>query len=217
MHVDLVLAIYEDTWEEEESKAWQKEPDPAAWQRSGVKKVETDIRDRRIRGRDQVIGYMEATQNERLTAWTLPDTGWVASEVPFEVDLGGVRVRGFIDLIMVDPQTGALLVRDIKTGAKKPVGTVQLATYAIALRKQYGVHVAWGDYWMCKDDCASSPEYLGDIPEARIASQYQMVDASIRDERWPANVGDHCARCDVARHCPFVGGETPAGADFLGT
>lgn len=128
-----------------------------------------------------------------------------------------MKVKGFIDLIMEDPTTGALLVRDIKTGAKKPVGTIQLATYSIAMRKKYGVEIAWGDYWMCKDDGPSSPEYLGGIPEQVITSQFQIMDAAEQDQMYTANVGDHCGRCDVAKHCPFVGGQAPEGIYMLGT
>lgn len=213
----LALDVFTESWELEEEKAWEQEPAPDGWQRSGMKKTHTDLADRRARGRDQVLAYIENTAKERLRPWTLPDTGWVASEVPFEEDFGGVRVKGFIDLIMQDPDTGALQVRDLKTGVKKPVGPIQLKTYAIAMRKKYGVDIAWGDYWMCKDEGPSSPQYLGDIPDILIESQYQIMDASADEERYGANIGDHCSRCDVAKYCPFVGGTAPEGIPFLGT
>jgi putative RecB family exonuclease len=160
---------------------------------------------------------MENTRKEVLRPWNLPDTGWVASEVPFEEDFAGVRVKGFIDLILEHPTTGALVVRDIKTGAKKPTGTFQLATYRHAVIKKYGVDPQWGDYWMCKDDGPSTPEYLGGTSEELIASQYQIMDTAERDELYGANIGDHCNRCDVAKYCPFVGGEPPEGIPMLGT
>jgi hypothetical protein len=212
-----VLRIYEREWEAAEADAWEKEPDPAGWQQSGMKKIENDIRDRRIKGRDQVLTYMQNTVKERLRPWTLPDTGWVASEVEFEEDFGGVKVKGFIDLIMEDPTTGELLVRDVKTGTKKPVGPIQLATYRFAIQKKYGVDPKWGDYWMCKDEGPSAPIHLGSIPEQLITSQYQIMDAAVSEEMYVANVGDHCGRCDVARHCPFVGGQPPKGNYMLGT
>jgi len=212
-----VLDVYEFTWETEEAKAWEREPDPAGWQKSGVKKTETDLRDRRERGRQQVISYMENTVKERLRPWTLPDTGLPATEVPFEEDLGGVVVKGFIDLVLEDTTTNTLLVRDIKTGTKQPKGWFQLATYRFALKRKYGVDPQWGDYWMCKDGGPSSPIYLGGIPEQLITSQYQIVDAMINEEMYGANIGEHCNRCDVARHCPFVGGTPPEGVYMLGT
>lgn len=212
-----ILAIYEEEWTAREAQAWRQEPNPEGWQKSGVKKTETDLRDRRIKGRDQVLTYMTETVKERLQTWVLPDTGMPASEVPFEEDFGGVLVKGFIDLILEDLITHVLLVRDVKTGAKKPVGTFQLKTYAIAMHKKYGVDIQWGDYWMCKDDGPSAPEPLGNIPEQQIVSQYQIMDAAERDGMYTANVGDHCTRCDVARHCPFVGGTPPDGIYMLGT
>lgn len=214
---DVILDAYEETWEAGESEAWKREPNPDGWQRSGMKKVENDLRDRRIKGRDQLLTYMTNTVKERLRPWTLPDTGWPASEVPFEEDFDGVRVKGFIDLIMEDPETGALLVRDLKTGTKKPVGPIQLGTYRFAIQKKYGVDPQWGDYWMCKDDAPSSPIYLGDISERLITSQYQIMDAAEKDGMYSANLGDHCMRCDVAKHCPFVGGTPPEGIYMLGT
>jgi putative RecB family exonuclease len=217
MDPKLVLGVYEAVWEEKESQAWQQEPNPAGWQRSGVKKTETDLRDRKIKGRDQVLTYIENTVKERLRPWTLPDTGWVASEVPFEEDFGGVLVKGFIDLVMQDPDTGALLVRDLKTGAKAPVGPIQLKTYSMAMKKKYGVDIAWGDHWMCKDEGPSSPQYLAGIPDVLITSQYQIMDAAVSEEMFAANLGDHCSRCDVAKHCPFVGGTPPEGIHMLGT
>lgn len=214
---DTVLEVYDNAWSREESAAWEREPDPAGWQTSGVKKAQTDLADRRVRGRDQVLGYMEATAKERLRPWTLPDTGVVASEVPFEEDFGGVLVKGFIDLVMEDLDTGALLIRDIKTGTKKPVGTFQLSTYRLALKRKYGVDIQWGDYWMCKDNEPSAPEYLGGLSDEAIIAQYQIMDEMDQGEMYGANVGDHCNRCDVAKHCPFVGGEAPQGVAFLGT
>lgn len=214
---DAVLAAYEESWEAEESKAWEREPDPAGWQRSGMKKVETDLSDRRIRGRDQVLTYMEETVKETLVPWILPDTGWVATEVSFEEDFGGVLVKGFIDLILQDKNTKAFLVRDIKTGTKKPVGNFQLKTYSIAMRRKYGIDIEWGDYWMCKDGAPTAPEFLGGVPEEAVIAQYQILAEMDEGEMYGANIGEHCARCDVAKHCPFVGGEPPKGIAFLGT
>lgn len=211
------LQAYEASWESEVAKAWAQEPNPEAWQKSGMKKTEKDLADRRVRGRDQLLTYLENSAKERLRPWTLPDTGLPAVEVAFEEDFGGIPVKGFIDLVLEDMDTGALLVRDVKTGAKKPVGRFQLDTYRLALRKKYGVTADWGDYWMCKDEGPSSPEYLGSTPEVLISSQYQIVDEAINLELWGANIGEHCGRCDVAKHCPFVGGEAPSGVSMLGT
>lgn len=216
MKPTLVLSIYADIWDQEEAKSWKQEPEADAWQKSGVKKTKTDLADRLARGRDQVITYMENTRKERLRPWTTPE-GWVASEVPFEEEFDGVLIRGFIDLVMEDPDSKALLVRDLKTGTQKPVGPIQLKTYAIALKKKYGVDVAWGDYWMCKDGGPSSPINLGDIPDRLIVSQYQIMDAAEKGQMYGANIGDHCRRCDVARHCPYVGGTAPEGTYMLGT
>lgn len=213
----MVLDIYAQTWEQEEAAAKEKEPDLEAWQKSGVKKTEKDLQDRFIRGRDQIAAYMENTRKERLRPWTLPDTGRVASEVEFEESFGDVIVRGSVDLILEDPDTGALLIRDIKTGSKKPVGHMQLAVYRHAIRKKYGVDPLWGDYWMCKDGGPTPAAPLWPYSEQLITAQFEALDQAVRDELYLANIGDHCTRCGVAAHCPFVGGQPPEGIALLGT
>lgn len=212
-----VLDVYHKSWNESEAQAWKQEPNPAAWQKSGMKKTEKDLSDRLTRGEDQVDSYMEVAHEDPLEVWTLPDTGLPASEVPFLEDFGGVPVKGYIDLIMQDPGTGALLVRDLKTGTKKPVGSFQLATYRFAVHKKYGVDPLWGDYWMAKDGKPTSPMPIGEVPEAQITSQFQIMDITEKAGLYGANVGDHCGRCDVARHCPYVGGKAPEGIPALGT
>lgn len=212
-----VLAVFRASWDEGLAKAREEEPNQDAWQRSGVKKVETDIRDRHQRGLDQTLAYMEYAKSDPLEIWIRPDTGQPASEVEFEEDFGGVLVKGFIDLIMWDPRSGELLVRDIKTGVKKPAGWFQLATYRHALRKKFDVDPWWGDYWMAKDAKPCSPIPLDGVSETLISSQFQVMDWAERSGLYTANIGDHCARCDVARHCPFAGGTPPEGIPALGT
>jgi putative RecB family exonuclease len=211
------LDVFESVWNVEEEKAWKQEPNPIAWQKSGVRKTETDLSIRKEKGAEQVLAYIEYAQKENLEVWKLPDTGEPASEVPFEEDFGGVTVRGFIDLIMVERVTDNILVRDIKTGTKVPVGNFQLATYRHAVKKKYGKDALWGDYWMAKDSKPTPAEPVGLVTETMITTQFQIMDAAERNGQYGANIGDHCGRCDVARHCPFVGGQPPEGIPALGT
>lgn len=215
--VEQVLEVFRVDWQRLEAKAWQEEPEASGWMRSGVKKVETDIKDRFQRGQDQVIAYMEYAKKDPLKVWTLPNSDRPASEVEFEEDFGGVMVRGYIDLIMQDPVSGELLVRDIKTGAKKPYGWFQLAAYRLAMSKKFGVDIHWGDYWMAKDGQPTPPVQLDETTDSLIVPQFQILDVAENSGLYGAHIGDHCGRCDVARHCPFAGGTPPDGIPALGT
>lgn len=213
-----LLNIFEETWDRLIGEARRREPNPAAWMTGGRKRTDKDIADRHALGREQISTYLAFARNDILRVWTLPDTGEPASEVEFREDFGGVEVLGYIDLIMQDPRTGALLVRDLKTGTKKPVGHTQLAVYRHAILKKYGVDARWGDYWMAKYGTTEPRIYLGDIPLRRIESRFQMMDFSERNGIYLPNVGDHCRSiCDVARYCPDIGGQAPEGVFHLGT
>jgi ATP-dependent exoDNAse (exonuclease V) beta subunit len=67
--------------------------------------------------------------------------GWTPlyAEAPFTLDIDGVSVSGFIDLIARDP-TGAAMVVDYKTGVAPAADyALQLALYREAARAAYGV------------------------------------------------------------------------------
>ncbi|GAA2687731.1 RecB family exonuclease [Nonomuraea recticatena] len=214
---ETVLNRYREVWTEKVEAALEAEGDLDAWMKSGNKRPEKDLEDRFARGLDQVRSYLLWVQTDPLTVWTLPDSGEPAVEVKFREPFGGVEVLGFIDLIMQDPRTGDLLVRDIKTGSKKPVGGFQLATYRWAVNDRYGVDCQWGDFWMGKDGKPSAPEYLGRFTRQQVNTWYQMMDEAESAEIYIPNPGDHCRTCDVARHCPQVGGTPPPGVPMLGT
>src|SRR5690606_23086238 len=80
---------------------------------------------------------------------------WVAEvgtpgvELGFDVDLDGVRVRGYIDQVLTAASDDSVRVRDVKTGAQ-PGDALQLKVYAVALEDTYGVQAPTGDYWMAK-------------------------------------------------------------------
>lgn len=215
--MNAVIDAFVETWETLIEKSMQKQPDLDAWMTGGRKKAAKDIEDRYALGKEQIADYIEYAKVDPLKVWNLPDTGEPASEVKIEEDFSGVNVLGIVDLIMVDPDTGALLVRDIKTGTKLPVGSRQLITYRWMINKRYGVDPLWGDYWMAKNGKPTFPAYLGNFTEKQVSAWYQMMDKAERDEIYIPNPGDHCRICDVARFCPDMGGIPPEGIPLLGT
>lgn len=200
---DEVAAIFEQAWDTDIAVAWEKQPDPKMWMVGGRAKVETDISNRRAKGRQQAIDYvMNNGPNEILLPAELAP-GVPAVEVGFDIDFGGVRVIGYIDLVLEDRRTGELIVRDIKTGTKMPVGPFQFATYRVAVEQMTGQPVKWGDYWMCKDASSSPPMDLSLYTWAEVATWYKNMDAMVKDERFLANPGE-CFTCSVKPYCRYV-------------
>src|SRR5690606_11056717 len=113
-------------------------------------------------------------------------------------DLDGVRMRGYIDLVLQD------LVRDVKTGAL-PGDTFQLAVYSVALEEQFGHKVSRGDYWMGKSGKPTMPYDLPNVSRQEIVYCVHAADEGIRAGEFdPKPSPDNCRRCTVATSCPFA-------------
>lgn len=145
--------------------------------------------------------YQWAAAHPDYKVWEASD-GTPGVEIGFDVEIGGVRVRGFIDLVMTDPE-GRVVVVDVKTGAQ-PGDEFQLAVYGQALKIAYGVDVATGYYWMGKTGRLTRPYDLSIVPLEEIEERFRLTDDGIRNGRFDPRPGDHCRRCPVATSCPAV-------------
>src|SRR5690606_40927541 len=74
--------------------------------------------------------------------WVAED-GTPGIELGFDVDLDGVRVRGYIDQVLKADSDDSVRVRDVKTGAQ-PGDALQLKVYAVALEDTYDVRAPTG-------------------------------------------------------------------------
>lgn len=210
--------VFRDEYAKEVTESADVTPNLEYWFSSGPYKAgeesvrrgkvyTSDIERRYQIGLEQVAGFIEyylSRPNE--TPWTTPD-GTIALELPFEVDLGGVVVRGYIDKVesIVHPDGRTeIRVRDYKTG-KEPGDELQLATYAVALNDQYGTAITTGDYWMAQHGGPTKKVYqLTEWTKERLIEEYGKVDELIRSESFdPAPEYDKCGRCDVETSCPF--------------
>ena len=63
-------------------------------------------------------------------------------------EIGGVKVVGYIDRAMVDPQ-GQIFLIDLKTGSYKQ-SREQLDVYAELMRQHYNVSPDFGQYYMAR-------------------------------------------------------------------
>ncbi|MDA3643809.1 PD-(D/E)XK nuclease family protein [Saccharopolyspora indica] len=175
------------------------------WFSSGPYKGETDAARRLGIGLEQVEKYiryyMEAAPEQVI--WITP-SGQPAIELGFDIDLDGVRVKGFIDQVISIDEHGEPIVRDIKTG-NKPGDDFQLAVYAVAMNEMYGTDIKTGDYWMGRQGKPTKENYDLEVwTKEKVSEEFHKVDQSIRAGDFPASPeADKCRFCSVASACGF--------------
>ena len=136
--------------------------------------------------------------------------GWkpVRVEAPFTLDIGGVEVTGFIDLIAQHP-SGDRVIIDYKTGiTAKEHYALQLALYRIAASRAYGEDIA---------SCAILRIGAGEVSLERVdlpdddavRAEVEAVAAGIRDADLTAKPGPQCATCPY-RAAPCMDFTAPA-------
>ena len=125
----------------------------------------------------------------------------------FDLDtrLGPIRVRGFIDAVVVGPD-GKPRVRDYKTG-NSPGDDFQLGVYALAVLIKYGVRIDCGDYYMAgKKGIKGRPTKPYDLREwtlEAVTEQFVEVEEGIIAGEFPPKPeADKCAFCSVNLSCP---------------
>jgi hypothetical protein len=111
-------------------------------------------------------------------AWLCPEDTEITPtwgiEVPFEVEMGGVRVLGYIDRVFHQVVDGVdtYLVIDLKSG-KEPETSAQLGTYRVGLIRRYGVDPVYGAYWLGGSGGSTSLVDLRKAwPEARVDKRF---------------------------------------------
>jgi len=125
-------------------------------------------------------------------------------EVGFELQLGEVWVRGYIDQVYWDPEGRVWRVRDVKTG-KNPGDETQLAVYAVVVNEEYGTAIDSGDYWMAR---TGKPTLVYDLrawPKSRIIDEFAELEEGVRAERFEPNPSkENCMFCPVQAACDYA-------------
>jgi putative RecB family exonuclease len=190
--------VYSKAYDREINELCQTTPNFDHWYGSGWRyPAELDIPRRHDIGLEMVARYLDYYgRHPEEKPWVTPN-GDKAVELMFEVDLAGIIVRGMIDLALRDR------VRDNKTG-KKPGSPFQLATYKVAVEKEYDLKVLVGDYWMGDKGKPTKPYDLTEWSIERVTDEYGKLDENIRAESFdPRPSEDNCRMCSVADSCPF--------------
>lgn len=199
--------VFKESYAKHTGRLCEDTPNFEYWFASGPYKGEQDIERRFGLGLEQISRYfawIEKHPNEK--PWITPD-GDLAIEIGFDVDLDGVRVKGFIDnvteITLPDGRT-IIIVRDVKSG-NKPGDDVQLKVYSVVLEQKYGIEVPQGDYWMGRTGKATHPYNLTLITRDEVVEKFHKVDAGIRAGDFPALPDDSkCRFCPVSASCTFA-------------
>lgn len=147
--------------------------------------------------------YVEWRLTEPWDVMAMPD-GSPAIEIPFEFDLAGIPVRGYVDRVFVSRKTGAPLVVDLKSGLK-PKNDIQLAVYSRALEEQLGQPFSWGAYYYGMKRGGQLTDFidLSYWTDDRLLAIYGPADSAISQQLFIPNPGDACFHCPLTEHCSF--------------
>lgn len=204
MTLEQMQEVFADEYVKSIGEQTEETPNFEFWFASGPYNGEVDIERRFGIGLEQcekLLTWYEKHPEEKI--WVTPD-GTPAIELPFEVVLEGVTVKGFIDCVMETPD--GIVVRDLKTG-NMPGDTFQLATYAAAMKAMFGVDIVQGDYLMGKTGKPTLPYDLTETPFEEVAAAFKRLDEKVKAEEFPANPSDkQCRFCSVALSCEFAFG-----------
>ena len=198
-----LVQLFSDQYSALINKALDKEPDLTRWMTVHKKPAGQDIEERYVLGQSQVRDYYRwSVKNRPVITYVRDRKGEVkvGLELYFNVDLGGVRVRGYIDQLVTE-EDSTVRVRDLKTGSTK--SKFQLETYAVAVEKQFGEVVNLGDWYLGKTGNLSKRLELSEVTEEDVAARYVAMDQGVKAGNFPATTGFHCNFCDVSHACSF--------------
>jgi DNA helicase-2/ATP-dependent DNA helicase PcrA len=147
-------------------------------------------------GERQLRGFFAARQAE-------PQPDIIKTEHPFDVDLGGVRVRGRIDRL--DRLEGnRVCITDYKTGVPKDQEaaneSLQLSIYALAAERQKLVPERLVLYNLENNTAVQTTRNPAQLAAAM--HRVQQVAAGIAEGNFAARTGYHCRWCGYRELCP---------------
>lgn len=124
--------------------------------------------------------------------------GKKAVELEVIVDILGTPFKGYVDRIVASPS--GLAVLDIKTGTKQPDNPLQLAFYRYAVKKQYGIELDKGIFFMTKNGKVLEYDLSGYTDKIIETMITQLAVAKDNNVYIPKE-GSGCFICPVRKHC----------------
>lgn len=156
-----------------------------------------------IEGYNELIAYRRwlSTSGYKVAV----HEGEPLSEFETTATFGDVTVKGYLDAVMIDP-TGKMLVMDAKSGTRVPTSQIQLALYATCLKKNLGLDIAEGGFFMTRTGLLTDTFDLSKFTDQYFASVFSGLSRAVSEEIFLPNPGDACFTCDVRDSCYTQGG-----------
>lgn len=168
------------------SKDWPGGEDDAWWAHHGPKFVQNWIDWR--------------AQNPNLILAPLP-AGVPAVEVQVGANTpDGVALKGFIDRVFADQDTGDLLIVDLKTGKNNPGSSLQMDFYRYALTSTLNITAHYGAFWMARKGTFDAVHSLWRT-DAQIEDMLHKSRIIIDNELFVPHLSFMCSSCGVKEHC----------------
>lgn len=201
---DLAISTYHESYDAETNEYLEDTPNTRWWEWSGPYDGEADILRREPIGEDHVRRYIAWYRRHPAQVPIVLEDGSLAVELPFEVEIGGVPVRGYLDYLGVIEDLGLIGPRDNKTG-NKPGKALQLRTYAEAAKEILpdSGPMLYGDFMMTKTGKPTVLQNLCQWSYDEFAAMWQGLDSGVKAGDFPATPGAACARCSVRDSCEY--------------
>lgn len=199
-------AVYTESYDKHTNRLTAETPNLEAWFDSSWRyPPEKDIERRYLIGLEQVEKYLKYCLEKKPKEVLFENKeGNPFVEQPFEFELDGVKVRGYIDAVYWDDERNCWAVRDYKTG-KSPGEATQLAVYGYAVNQEYDLDITHGDYWMAKTGKPTVRYDIREWTEQQLTDIFGLLDEDIRSERFdPKPSPDNCKFCSVAAACEYA-------------
>lgn len=190
------------------------EPDMSKWNLAGRVTKEKPDKESALFwhefGRELVDKYI-TWRLDTCTKWdiaTMPD-GELGIEVEMKMPVGGVPMKGYIDRVLRDRESGQLAVTDLKTGSRTPASPMQLALYSVQLEELVQEPVVWGAWYDARKGQMSQPIDLSLWTKGKLGAVYNNLDRAITAGIFIPNIDTHCSGCSVRDLCVYQGGREP--------
>lgn len=195
--------VFDSFYDAEISKMKEKEPDTNKWLRAPSKKPEVDIKDRKEKGRSQAEDYVVYANMNPFAIKDI-DEYTMGIEVPFEINLGKVPVKGAIDLILAIEN--GVEVRDLKTGNRESAN-IQLGLYKVAVEKIFRWPVRRASFFYAKDSKLVTllERDLAKYTEEYVTYLFETLDNGVKSRIFLPNPGSQCTLCPARKYCREIG------------
>jgi len=142
-------------------------------------------------------------QNPNLHVWSINDIAAIELPVQAEIAVDDdtiVLLKGYIDRVFVDSDTGQMLICDLKTGQSSPA-PLQLAFYRRALKATHGVEAQYGAYWMARQGSLSEVHNLDSLNDEIVDYWCRTTYLGVSQGLFLPHVSHLCKGCGVRKHC----------------